>query len=595
MPRIQLKLIGALAGLVAAVVLVSGYAAETALRERELDRIEGSLERDARLVREMVGETPLLREQSGGLTRLATRASEAFGARVTLIASDGTVVADSEVTERDLARIDNHRLRPEVRRALEGAVGVGVRESATVGRELMYLAVPVGPAGSHGAVRIAVDLSAVDGAVSALRRELIGAGSIGLGLAVALSFLLSWVFVRPLSELRQVVTGIGAGDLTRRIRRLPRDELGEIARAINRTAEELATRVGTARGEKEQLEAVLQGMVEGVLVVSGDDRIVLANRRLRELFGVAEDVVGKLPLEAIRDARIHDAIREARDAGRPVKIEIRLATPQPRILEVNAVAVPSSAVRPGVVAVLHDVSEVRRLDAVRRDFVANASHELRTPLTAIRGFAETMLGSPELAESVRGHVEVLLRHAERLGRLIEDLLQLSRIEGGALDLELGAVELGRAVEGVIRDLEPELRSRSLEAVVVGEGIPPVRADRRAVEHVLANLMDNAVKYSEPGGRVEVRLSTEGDRVRTEVVDTGIGIPDDDLGRIFERFYRVDKGRSRELGGTGLGLAIVKHLLHLIDGEVTVRSTLGRGSAFAFTLPVWRRAAPPDPG
>jgi two-component system phosphate regulon sensor histidine kinase PhoR len=332
-------------------------------------------------------------------------------------------------------------------------------------------------------------------------------------------------------------------------------------------------------------------MVEGVLVVGSDGRILLANPSLRKLFEIGHDVEGQRPIEAIRNVEIEDLLKQARDAEEPAVREVELGGSRARVLRAHAAGIPTADGERGAVAVFHDVTEARRVEAVRRDFVTNASHELRTPLTAILGFAETLLASKDRDEAARAQVRVIHRNSERLARLVDDLLELSRIESGGVRLEPAPIDVARVAESVLESLAPRLKERSIEARVVDDGAPQARADRRAVEHVLENLLDNAAKYTEPGGRIEVRARREGDLVAVDVADTGIGISEADQIRVFERFYRVDRARSRDLGGTGLGLSIVKHLVQAMGGEVRLRSALGLGSTFTFTLPSTGSSAP----
>jgi two-component system phosphate regulon sensor histidine kinase PhoR len=281
---------------------------------------------------------------------------------------------------------------------------------------------------------------------------------------------------------------------------------------------------------------------------------------------------------------VDDALRAAVDTRELVVREVQIGAGEPRSIRVHAVGFPRSGPRLGTVAVFHDVTELRRLESMRRDFVANVSHELKTPLTAIRGFAETLVSSDVSPEEVGKYLSIILKHAERLGTLIDDLLDLSRIESRKVPLRSTAVDVGRVAAGVVSGMEPQLRARSLSVFVVEGAAPAAWADRRAVEQILTNLLDNAAKYTNPGGRIEVSVRAEGARVRVSVSDDGIGIPREDLPRVFERFYRVDKARSRDLGGTGLGLAIVKHLVQAMDGDITVQSELGKGTTFSFHLP-----------
>ena len=583
MPRIQRRLMIALSALVVAVSGLSGVWVDRALRARELAHIESWLGSSARTVAELARELPFDLAHEPELSELALRAAVAAGARVTLIAADGTVVADSEVRLADLASVANHASRPEVNAALAGRVGSNTRRSETVGRPFLYLAVPRAPPSPGGVVRIAADLTSVDTAVSELRSALVAGGVFALGAALLLSFFVSRALLRPVWAFRATLASLSSGDLGARVRWRSNDELGELARALDRMAEDLQQSHAAIVAERDRLAAVLRVMVEGVLVVDAEERIVLANPRLRELLGIRGEVEGLRPLAAVRNAEVDDALREALTDSQPVHREITLAGAERRVLAVHAASFAIGDAK-GAVAVFHDMSEVRRLETVRRDFVANASHEIKTPLTAIRGFAETLLSSDLPARDTRNYLEIILRHSERLSRLVEDLLELSRLESGTYMLEPEELDLGPLVAKLCRELEPRLRERGISIRIQAEAAPRAFADARAVEQILQNLLDNALKYSDPVREIDVRVSAQGDAVRVDVADHGIGIPEADRARIFERFYRVDRGRAREQGGTGLGLSIVKHLVLASGGDVWVESTPGVGSTFSFTLP-----------
>jgi two-component system phosphate regulon sensor histidine kinase PhoR len=403
-------------------------------------------------------------------------------------------------------------------------------------------------------------------------------------LAAALSAGFATLLTRRVHELLGVLESIAGGDLGQRLPWRTGDELGAIASAIDDMAEQLRRRLEQASDEQARLRAVLTGMVEGVLVLDRGGRVILANPRLRELFGAWGAVEGRPALEVIRRADVEAALGDAARTAEPVVREIQLSSGGGRHLEMHAVRFPSQGPLLGTVAVFHDVTEIHRLEGIRRDFVANVSHELRTPLTAIRGFAETLRGSDVPAEQRAKYLDVILRHADRLTALIEDLLELSRIEGGIRGLALEPVDAAALARDLLQDLKPRLDAGRLSGEVRAEPAPRALADRRALEQVLLNLLDNAIKYSEPGGRIEIAISGAPPWVRIDVADTGIGIPESDRGRIFERFYRVEKARSRDLGGTGLGLAIVKHLVQAQDGEVFVGSHEGQGTTFTIRLP-----------
>ena len=496
------------------------------------------------------------------------------------MAADGVVVADSDVRVSDLDRVENHAARPEVRAALAGEPGRSTRLSATVGRPLLYVAIPV----ERGVVRLAAAVPDLSAAIGELRRALLAAAGIGLAAALALGLALSRSGLRSLRELGEMLRAIASGQLERRLRWRIRDERQQLAEDLNAMAEALERRVQELSADGEQLRAVLEGMVEGVLVLGPDGRITLANRGLRELFGVWAAVEGRLPLEVIRNAEVDALLAEAADSREPLLRDVDVDADGARVAEVHAVPLRAGGRPAGVVAVFHDKTELRRLEAMRRDFVAHASHELKTPVTAIRGFAELLATRDMPEDQRRKQLGIVRQNAERLAALIEDLLELSRIESGRLQLQPSDVDVRKVAATVLSDLGPMFAERSIEATL--DDGEPARAyvDARILERILSNLLDNAAKYTDPGGVVRIRLRPAGDRLRVEVQDTGIGIPESQQARIFERFYRVDAARSRALGGTGLGLAIVKHLVQASGGDIALESEPGRGSTFTVTIP-----------
>jgi len=422
--------------------------------------------------------------------------------------------------------------------------------------------------------------------LGSLRAAWLAAAAIAVAAALLTALVLSGSLLRPIREMRRMASAIAAGDLGYRLPLRFGDELGEIAAALQRMSEQLRERAELATREKEQLQAVLNGMVEGVLVVDPDQRILLGNQHLRDFFGVASDLRGRTALEAIRHAELAEVLKAAENSDEPVSRAIEVAHPVHRTLRVHAVRLPpGGAARAGTVAVLHDVTELMQLEKMRREFVANASHELRTPLAAIRGFAETLLGSPVLSDADRrAYLEVIDRHARRLSAIVGDLLELSKIESRETSVERVAIDTVKLAETLLHDWRPRLEEKQLSATLTSERPGIAWADPQACEQILSNLLDNAIKYTEPGGSIALRIGGDDRSVRIDVADTGMGIPERDLGRIFERFYRVDQARSRSQGGTGLGLAIVKHLVQSLGGEIQVESQLGRGSTFSFTLP-----------
>lgn len=426
---------------------------------------------------------------------------------------------------------------------------------------------------------------------------LIGAGAAagelyrsGFGLAAAAlvaagAAALSWLAAHFVSEgvraLTQAVHRMAQGEFGLRTGIAGNDDLGVLGSALDQLARNLALGMAQLRAERDLLNSILASMAEGVLLVGNDGRILLINPALRAMLLVTGEAEGRYVLHVIRNADLSALIERAR-AGESPEMELELAGLRPRRVLVRATALRGDAA--GVLAVFVDVTELRRLEAVRRDFVTNASHELRSPLTAIRAAGETLASVHDDPAAAGRFVELIRRNAERLQNLVDDMLELSHIESRELQLQPEAVELQALVERLVAHQAHRAQLKDITIRTHLAGAPQVQADRRALEHVLANLLDNALKYCPAGSAVEVRAQSEKSRVRVEVADDGPGIAPEHLPRLFERFYRVDPGRSRELGGTGLGLAIVKHLVEAMGGLVTVKSRPGAGTTFSFTLP-----------
>jgi two-component system phosphate regulon sensor histidine kinase PhoR len=574
----------AFAALLTLVLVGWDQCASRSLHERALAELDVSLEETARAIAAELGDRAIAEIPKEQLAALVANAAHHARARVTLIDAEGVLRADSEVTARNLPAIENHAHREEVIAAAAGGVGHATRTSHTVVRPLRYVAVPA-PGG--GVVRVSDDLTDVEQRVALARSHALGLIAIAAVTALVLLNAFVWLFHRrPLAALRRMAADLAEGRLDVRPPRTGDPDLAPIARSIEQLAGQLRTRLREVSEDEAQLGAVLEAMVEGVLVVDARGTILLANSRLRELFDIQGEIAGRPLLEGVRNADLDAILAESAATDETVARSISLPGPSHRTLQVLAARFPSEGERTGTVTVLHDTTDLMRLEEVRRDFVANASHELRTPLAAIRGFAETLLESAALSpDDQKNYLEVIHRHAQRLSSLVEDLLELSTIESRTLKLEIAPVDVARTAENLIADSRLRLEERRINAALSSAERPLALADARAIDQVIGNLLDNALKYTEPGGTIEVRVELRLGRVRVSVIDSGIGIPPEDTARIFERFYRVDRARSRALGGTGLGLSIVKHLVQAMDGEISVKSELGKGSTFTFTLPV----------
>jgi two-component system, OmpR family, phosphate regulon sensor histidine kinase PhoR len=583
MPGSPLTRAAACAALLTLLLVGWERCASRDLRADALAQLDARLEQTATAVVAELGGQGVDSAPPDELTALAHRTAREAGVRVTLIGTTGQLRADSEVIDANLASVENHASREEVVAAAAGRVGHATRMSHTVGRTLRYVAVPA-PGG--GVVRVADDLDESEQAIALARNYALGVIAIAAVASLAIGYASYWLFHRrPVAKLARMAADVAEGRLTTRAPRTGDPELAGIARSIEQVAGELRSRLREVLRDEGQLRAVLEAMVEGVLVVDTRGAILLANSRLRELFDVHGEITGRRLLEGIRNADLDAIVAESAASDEPVARSITLPGPTHRTLQVLAARFPSEGERAGTVTVFHDTTDLMRLEEVRRDFVANASHELRTPLAAIRGFAETLLESAALSPAdQKSYLDIIHRHAQRLSSLVEDLLELSTIESRSLKLEIAPVDVGRIAEDLIADYRLRFEERRIAPSLKCQGQPHALADARALDQILGNLLDNALKYTEPGGSIEVRVEQRLGRVRVSVADSGIGIPAEDTARIFERFYRVDRARSRALGGTGLGLSIVKHLVQAMGGEIFVESQLGKGSTFSFTLP-----------
>jgi two-component system phosphate regulon sensor histidine kinase PhoR len=566
-----------------ALVLLLALAVATAIETRVqsrwlLDRTRETLGRDVRQVRELLAEGRAGRE--GRLDVAVRDADSLTGCRVTLIARDGRVVADSRA---DAATLENHADRPEVREAVAGRQGVAVRHSRSLGLDLLYVSLPAPPGLPYAVVRVAEPLAVVRALNASLLRLSLLAGAITLAATFALLFWLSGRHSARVAALARVAARVGAGDADARALERPDDELGRLGAALNRMSEEMRERLEALARERDEREHILAHMSDGVALVDGDGRLAHCNHSLAEILGAPRPAPPGTPFaEFVRAPELAELLQRARSEGRGLVAELRLWSPRPRFVRASVTPLdPDTGER---LLVLHDLTEAETLNRVRQDFVANVSHELRTPLTSLRGYAETLLdGGLDDVQRREEFVRVIRDQAERLQALLDDLLSLAALERPEAEPRRERFDL-RALLAEHVGAERARAERAGLALTLEPG-PAIElaADRARLAQVIANLLDNALKYTERGG-VTVRAGADPARAWCEVEDTGPGIPAEDQPRVFERFYRVDKARSREKGGTGLGLSIVKHVLALHGGEVSLRSAPGAGSTFRFELP-----------
>ena len=515
------------------------------------------------------------------------------GLRITVVASDGWVVADS--AQGDLRRMENHAGRPEIREALARGEGVAVRRSGTTGQVYVYAARAVNaPGGRLLVLRLAEPLSELQ----ALRGRLAVAMALAAAAAgVAILLISLWIDRRlfePLARLIAQSSALVSGRV-RRVEVPAEEDLAPLGLALNRLAETAEAQFAAVRDERDHLKAILASMSEGVLVVGADGRALLLNPAFHRLFDLpGDDVAGKPVLEIIRQPELARIVDDTLRQGESQSGQIELHRPDRRTL-LLASAVLSGSERGGergpvrgAVVVARDTTDLTRVADMRRDFVANVSHELKTPLAAIRGYAETLRdGALDEPGTARRFTDRILSQCRRLQLLLDDLLTLSRLESvAASPEEREPIDLQATIRRAAELLSGSARERQVRLEVrLDERVPPVLGDPDGIERLVVNLIDNAIKYNRPDGGVAVRLARHGAHALLEVCDTGIGIPQDALTRIFERFYRVDKGRGREEGGTGLGLAIVMHVSQAHGGQVEVESRIGKGTTFRVRLPL----------
>ena len=508
----------------------------------------------------------------------------ASSARVTVIAADGRVLADSQA---DPQTMENHANRPEVLEAMAKGEGRSARRSVTLNRDFLYFAVRQNmPAGPSAVLRFALPPETVDEVLSSFRHELWIASLFILLIASAVSLLFSRSFTDRVERLKEFSRRVAEGDF----RPLPRDGSGDAVEALgislNRTAARLDRTIQTLTEERNLSSAILGSMVEGVAVVNGSERLVFANPGFAEILGLdVPPTSGSALVEVVRQTELLEAVRQVLGGEPRVQSEIVTGTLRQHYFAITVAAVRAGDTT-GAVVVLHDITELRKLERVRRDFVANVSHEFRTPLTAIQGFAETLLaGAIDDSQNRTRFLEIILEHSRRLARLTEDLLVLSKMDAERLELEIRRLSVSQLIESCLETAQRRGAEKDLRiSVNLPQNLPDIAGDRRRLAEVLQNLLDNAIQYTLPGGQIIVSAKSLEEEIILTVSDTGIGIPKADQPRIFERFYRVDVARSREAGGTGLGLAIAKHLVEVHGGRLWVDSEVGQGSHFHFSVP-----------
>ncbi len=539
--------------------------------------IENELTVQARIIavigeKEMKGRVPVLSKETN--------------ARITIVDVRGNVMFDTGSREQ----MESHLNRPEIQEARLKGKGSAIRYSQTMKTNMLYVAVPIYEGKLiSGYVRLSRSLSEVDATIDQFRYTVTHILLLIIMCTMIAALFFSMKVISPIRDMAEFTEKIRRGDMSGMLMIDSRDEIGQLAANINAMVEALQERIKAATEEKEKLSAAFAGMEEGVIVIDGGNRIEALNRGMKQIMGTMHgDIVGRTVIEAFRSIELHDALERFRQTKQPILQEIALGDNNEVVLDVNISAVKALPGKsPKTMMVFHNVTRLKKLERIRADFVANVTHEIRTPLTAIIGFVETLQqGAIEDKATGKRFLRVIHENAQRLNRLVDDLLVLSGIELGETKLQIVSLDINDVLENALAVIQPRALEKRVDILRdIPTDIPPLKADKDKVSQIFLNVLDNAVKFTPEGGRVAISASPDtADLVRISISDTGIGIPQNDIPRLGERFYRVDKSRSREVGGTGLGLSIVKHLMISHGGRMEIESRQGAGTTVNLYFP-----------
>ncbi|MGA1196016.1 MAG: ATP-binding protein [Candidatus Latescibacterota bacterium] len=578
-----------------------------------VDHLTETLMRETRLARAVITEKAT--QVNVSFDQLADELGQLLAVRVTLIDPKGNVLGDSAVPIKGIQALQNHSDRPEIQEAWEKGQGWRLRYSQTLDTDMLYVAATLPGLGDGRTVlRLAMPLRDVGLMKKPVSRAIWMASVLGLVLALLLSYGSSRYVSRPIVEMTRIARDVASGVYTQRHPAgATSQELQDLSAALDEMRRQIQARIGQITLEKSRLEAVLISITEGILVTEQSGRVSMANRAFEKLFGLTQDPIGRMPIELVRQRDVQDAIEMTMKSGQVVYLNLMLSDGLERYLDVHVAPILQDGACVGSVTVFYDITELRRLERIRKDFVANVSHELRTPLTAIKGCAATLAdGALDDPDAAKRFVDMINNHADRLHHLVEDILDLSRMESGTMVVEPEVCSVQEMVGVAIEQVKARSVEKNIDLQIFLDEEIWVRCDHKLIEQALVNLLDNAVKYTPTGGAVRVRANyfskedtrpvahmvvavqqkqanehkmVSGKRIAIEVQDTGIGIPLASMSRIFERFYRVDQARSRAVGGTGLGLSIVRHIMEAHGERVYVESQQGKGSTFGLTLPL----------
>ncbi|MFN2436269.1 MAG: ATP-binding protein [Desulfotignum sp.] len=531
----------------------------------------------------MLSEKPV---QEQKLNALCKEVGAAIQTRITIVAPSGRVIADSFAR---VATMENHRNRPEIKTAFSGRQGMAIRGSRTLDQDMMYIALPVeGPEGVSAVIRTAVSVSAIEKNIQSTRNKVLLFLIFTVIAAAGVCWYVTRKIIQPLEEIKKGAQAFARGDLSNRLPVPDTEELSAVARSMNQMAQNLAHQIQEALDRQRELEAVHASMQEGVIAIDNQEKIITINDAAARIFSFpAPELKNKSVLEVARNYELQTFIHTALSTHEPVEDDIRIHQDKEQILNVHSSALwDSRDQRIGTLIIFHDITRIRRLEKMHKDFAANVSHELKTPLTTLKGFIETLQTMPDTTSEDRpGFLRILEKNVNRMIDLVDDLLALShleRLEGTGVRFD--ETRLSDLIQSAVTTCGPLAEAKQIQVQMACPEDLTVRVDPVLIEQAIVNLVENAVKYSPENARVAIVVRNPGTDIEIDVIDSGTGIAAEHLPKIFNRFYRVDKGRSRQEGGTGLGLAIVKHIIHYHNGQITVSSVKNKGTTFHIRLP-----------
>ncbi|MFC7442857.1 two-component system histidine kinase PnpS [Laceyella putida] len=563
--------------LIGCSVLGTGIFVALLLRSSYIDSLTTRLETEGKMLAETIAwtdETP----KQGDFQHVAEIYGKALDAHITIFDMRGRVLGDSTGN-----RTLNFKEFPEVENALQ----MKKNDPTVIRNNYLHAALPVEREGKVvGAIRISLGIQEVNQSLEKVWVSLALGLLIAYGLAGFFSSRIASSVTRPLEEIAQVAIDITQKKFHRRVQQTGKDEVAHLGQAINRMAHSLQKQMETIRKSERRLNSIIESLESGLIMIDATGKVSLANRSFERLFGIpVQDIIGRSYNKLTYPYDLTEMITECAESGERMRNEIQLYFPEERMLEANLAPMWVEKNGVGVVVVLHDMTAIRRLEQLRKDFVANVSHELKTPITSIRGFSETLLdGAMSDPDTCREFLQIINEESLRLQRLIGELLDLSKIESKQIHLKMEPIRIEQLIQSVMKTMEERFRAKEQQWHIKIDESFEVEVDHDRFRQILLNLLSNASNYTPPGGHITIEADRQAEEWTCKVTDTGIGIPKEDLPRVFERFYRVDKARARDSGGTGLGLAIVKHLVEAHQGEIEVASQIGRGTTFTLTFP-----------